>query len=142
MLSPCPSSLQLLHIPHLHTHPTHLHVDATTLNPTWPLNSLRPPVSWRLGTASLNEYRPGSPLLYVCWGPHIIWCMLTVWWSSVWEEMIFLFVHFLTYFVHTVKFNQQTTLHVSFFLALHSWFNMLGINSVWCYLPSSFGFLW
>jgi hypothetical protein len=21
----------------------------------------------------------------VCWGPHINWCMLPVWWSSIWE---------------------------------------------------------
>jgi hypothetical protein len=33
----------------------------------------------------LNEPRPCSPLLYVCWGTHISWCMLSVWWSSVWE---------------------------------------------------------
>jgi hypothetical protein len=39
----------------------------------------------RLGASSLNEHRPSSPLLYVCWGPHISWCMLSVWWSSVWE---------------------------------------------------------
>jgi hypothetical protein len=23
--------------------------------------------------------------LYVCSGPHICWCMLSVWWSSVWK---------------------------------------------------------
>jgi hypothetical protein len=33
----------------------------------------------------MNEHRPGSPLLYVCWGPHISWCWLSGWWSSVWE---------------------------------------------------------
>jgi hypothetical protein len=38
-----------------------------------------------LGASSLNEHRPGSPLLYVCWRPHISWCMLSVLWSSVWE---------------------------------------------------------
>ena len=38
--------------------------------PTRPLNSLGPPVSWGLGTSSLTEPRPSSPLLYVCWGPH------------------------------------------------------------------------
>ena len=53
--------------------------------PTWPLNSLGPPVSWGLGTSSLNEHRPGSPLLYVCWGPRLSRCMLSIWWSSVWE---------------------------------------------------------
>jgi hypothetical protein len=49
-------------------------MDAPTLHPIWPLNSLRPPVSWGLGASFLNEHRPGSPLLYVCWGPHISWC--------------------------------------------------------------------
>jgi hypothetical protein len=23
----------------------------------------------------------------VCWGPHISWCILSVWWSSVWEML-------------------------------------------------------
>jgi hypothetical protein len=52
---------------------------------TWPLNSLVPPVSWGLGVPSVNEERPSSPLLYVCWGPQISWCMLPVCWSNVWE---------------------------------------------------------
>jgi hypothetical protein len=52
---------------------------------TWPLNSLGPTVSWELGASFLNEHRPGSPLLYVYWGPHISWCILPGWWSSVWE---------------------------------------------------------
>jgi hypothetical protein len=26
-----------------------------------------------------------SPLLYICWVPHINWCMLSGWWLSVWE---------------------------------------------------------
>ena len=52
--------------PHTHTH-------------TWPLNSLGPPVAWGLSVSSLIEHRPGSPLLYMCWGPHISWCMLPVW---------------------------------------------------------------
>jgi hypothetical protein len=60
-------------------------VDVPIPHPTSPLNSLWPPVSWGLGASSLNEYRPSSPLLYVCWGPHISWCMLPVWWSNVWE---------------------------------------------------------
>jgi hypothetical protein len=60
-------------------------MDAPTLHPTWPLNSQGPPVSWGLGASSLNEHRPRSPLLYMCWGPHISWCMLSVWRSSVWE---------------------------------------------------------
>jgi hypothetical protein len=38
--------------------PTHTHT-------TWLLNSLGPPVSWGLGASSLNEHRPGSPLLCV-----------------------------------------------------------------------------
>jgi hypothetical protein len=46
--------------------------------PTLPLNSLGPPVSWGLGASSLNEHRLGSPLMSVCWGPHISWCMLPV----------------------------------------------------------------
>jgi hypothetical protein len=54
-------------------------------HPTWPQNSLGPPVSWGLGASSLNEHRPWSPLLYVCWGPHISWCMLSVWWSNAWK---------------------------------------------------------
>lgn len=41
--------------------------------------------SWRLGVSSRNEHRTGSPLLYACWGPHISWYMLSVWWSSVWK---------------------------------------------------------
>jgi hypothetical protein len=44
-----------------------------------------PPVSWGLGALSQLEHRPRSPLLYVCWGPHISWCMLPVWRSNVWE---------------------------------------------------------
>ena len=51
----------------------------------WPLNSLGTPVSWGLSASSLNEHRSGSPLLYVCWEPQSIWCMLPVWWFSVWE---------------------------------------------------------
>ena len=53
--------------------------------PTWPLNAPRPPVSWGLGTSSLNEQRPGSLLLCACWGPHISWRMLPLGWSNVWE---------------------------------------------------------
>ena len=58
--------LRLLHIPWLFLTPPHLHVDAPTLQPTWPLNSLRSTVSWGLGASLLNEHRPGSRLLYVC----------------------------------------------------------------------------
>jgi hypothetical protein len=68
-----------------HTPLPSLHMDVPTPDPTWPLNSLGPPVSWGLGAPSLNEHRPCSPLLYVCWELHISWCMLSVWWSSVWH---------------------------------------------------------
>jgi hypothetical protein len=54
-------------------------------DPFWPLNSLGPLVSWGLDTSTLNENRPTSPLLFVCWELHISWCMLPSWWSSVWE---------------------------------------------------------
>jgi hypothetical protein len=50
--------------------------------PIIPLNSLGPP---GLGASSLAESRPRSPLLYMCWGPHISWCRLPGWWASVWE---------------------------------------------------------
>jgi hypothetical protein len=60
-------------------------MDVPTPHPTWPQNSLGSPVSWGLDTSFLTEHRPGSPLLYVCWGPHISWHMRSVWWSSVWE---------------------------------------------------------
>jgi hypothetical protein len=56
-------------------------------NPTWLPNSRGPPISWGLGASFLNEHRPSSPLLYVCWGPHISWCMLSVWWSSVLRDL-------------------------------------------------------
>ena len=67
-------------------HP-HLHKDVPTpsTQPIRPLSSLGPPFSWGLGTCSLNEHRPGNPLLYMCWRPHISWYMLPAWWSSVWE---------------------------------------------------------
>jgi hypothetical protein len=35
----------------------------------------------------ISEWTPGSTgntVLYVYWLPHISWCMLSVWWSSVW----------------------------------------------------------
>jgi hypothetical protein len=76
--SPTCPTLQLLYIPHLH-------INVPTLHHIWPLNSLGRPVSWELGALTMNEHRPGSPLQYVCWGPHISWCMLSVWWSSVWK---------------------------------------------------------
>ena len=54
--------------------------------PTRPLYSLGTPISWELGASSLTEPRCSSPMLYMCWGPHISWCsMLAGWWSSGWE---------------------------------------------------------
>jgi hypothetical protein len=78
-----PSTLWLLHIPHLF--PTQSPNCYPHPQPIWPLNTLGPPVSWGLVASSLNERRLRSPLLYLCWRPHISWCMLSVWWSSVWE---------------------------------------------------------
>jgi hypothetical protein len=46
---------------------------------------LGPLVSWGLDASFLTELRPSSPLLYMCWGPHITWSMLPGWWSGVWE---------------------------------------------------------
>jgi hypothetical protein len=46
-----------------------------------PLNSLGPTVSRGLGVSSLTEPRNSSPLLFICWEPHISWCMLPGWWS-------------------------------------------------------------
>jgi hypothetical protein len=68
--------------PHPNSLPTPSPCGYPTPHPTWPLNSLGHSVSWGLGASSLNEHRPGSPLLYVCWGAHISWCMLSVWWSA------------------------------------------------------------
>jgi hypothetical protein len=80
-----PPTLSLFHIPYTSYLPTCLHVNVPTPHPTWPLNSLGTPVSWGLGASSRNEHRPGSPLLYLCWGPPISWCMLPVWWFNVWD---------------------------------------------------------
>jgi hypothetical protein len=75
-LLPTPPTLSprgCLHLPNTHTHPS------------------RPPhfqgsqVTWDLGASSLTESRSGSPLVYICWGPHIGWCMLPGWWLSFWE---------------------------------------------------------
>ena len=49
------------------------------------LTSKLPGTSSLLRASSLNEHRPSSHLLYVCWWSHIRWCILPVWWSSVWE---------------------------------------------------------
>jgi hypothetical protein len=79
------STFPLIHIPHLLPNPPCLHVAGLNLHTIGSLNSLGPPVSWQLGASSLNEHRPRSPLLYVCWRLHISWCMLSVWLSNVWE---------------------------------------------------------
>jgi hypothetical protein len=51
------------------------------------LSSKFPGVSsfYRLGASSLTEHRSRNPWLYVCWGPHIGWCVLPLWWSCIWE---------------------------------------------------------
>ena len=36
-----------------------------------------------LGASSLSEARSGSPLLYMCWRPHISCCMLPGWWNTI-----------------------------------------------------------
>jgi hypothetical protein len=61
------------------------HVDVPIVHPSWPLNSLVSPASWGLDESSLNEYRPGYSLLSVSWRLHISWCILHIWWYSVWE---------------------------------------------------------
>ena len=48
-------------------------------------HTLEPQVSLELSASSLTEARPGNPLLYMCQGPHISWCMLPDWCLSVWE---------------------------------------------------------
>jgi len=48
-------------------------------------HSLGPQISQGLGTPSLTESRPSSPLLYMCQGPHFNCCMLSGWRISVWE---------------------------------------------------------
>jgi hypothetical protein len=60
-------------------------VPTTTTRPTRPAHSLWSHVSWGLGASSPTEARPSSPLLYMCWRPHISWCMLPGWWLSIWE---------------------------------------------------------
>jgi hypothetical protein len=61
------------------------------LSPHYHLHSTRPPqslgsqVSQGLGASFVPETRPGSPLLYMCQGTNIVWCMLPGWWLSVWK---------------------------------------------------------
>jgi hypothetical protein len=61
-----------------------LHVVVHTPHPTWPLNSLGPPISWRLVYHFLMNKTPRSCTVCVL-GTYISCCMLPVWWSSVWE---------------------------------------------------------
>jgi hypothetical protein len=64
-----PSTLSLLHIPHLHPTLPFLHVDGPLPTRTWPLNCLGPPVSWGLGASSLNKHRPLEVPYCMCvWG--------------------------------------------------------------------------
>jgi hypothetical protein len=52
-------------------------LDVPNPHPTWSLNFLGPPSSLlRVRCIILNEHRPSSPLLHVCWGLHITLCML------------------------------------------------------------------
>jgi hypothetical protein len=76
-LSPSRSTIGLFHITHLlplsprgcpHLTPT-----PPDLPNPWGLQSL------------FSESRPSSPLLYMCWGPHISCCVLPGWWLSVGE---------------------------------------------------------
>jgi len=65
-----PHTIPPSHTSHSAPHPHPLHQDVPT-HPTRSLNFLGPPVSWGLGASSLTEPRPGSPLLYMCWRPHL-----------------------------------------------------------------------
>jgi hypothetical protein len=53
------------------------------LHPTRLCHSLGPQLSWGLGASSHTELRPSSPLLCMCWRPHISWCMLPGWLPSI-----------------------------------------------------------
>lgn len=76
------STLPLVHIPHLLPPPVS----------TW-MSPLPPHLASKFSKSSsllrvrciISESRPRSLLLYVCWGLHISLCMLSAWWSSVWE---------------------------------------------------------
>ena len=77
-LSDCPTSHMSFLLPYLHE-------DFSSFHPIRHLNSLGPLVFWQLGVPSLIGHRLSSPLLYMYCGPHISWCMLPGWWSSIWE---------------------------------------------------------
>ena len=61
-----------------------LHVVVHNPHPTGPLNSLGPPISWRLVYHFLMNKTPRSCTVCVL-GTYISCCMLPVWWSSNWE---------------------------------------------------------
>ena len=48
--------------------PSSPHLQENDPSPTRPPHSLKPQVSWGLGSSSPTEARPGSPLLYMWWG--------------------------------------------------------------------------
>jgi hypothetical protein len=50
-----------------------------------PSHSLEPQVSQGLGASSLTEARSDSLLLWMCWEPHVSWCMLPGGWFSIWQ---------------------------------------------------------
>jgi hypothetical protein len=64
-------------IPPLHLPVSIRMVPLLTTPPHQSLNSLEPPVSWGLGASSLTKSRPNSPLVHMCWWPHISWCWKT-----------------------------------------------------------------
>jgi hypothetical protein len=73
---PPPSTLQLLHIPHLLPIPPYLNGDPST--PTPPDIKLPGASSLLRVRCNVSEWTQNqSPLLYVCWGPHIMWYMLS-----------------------------------------------------------------
>jgi hypothetical protein len=83
-LPPLPSTLLLLPIPYLL--PTPLSPRGCPHSPCH-LTSKLPGASSLLRVRCIISERTQtySLLLYVCWWPHISWCMLPVWWSSVWK---------------------------------------------------------
>jgi hypothetical protein len=65
---------------------SHLHENITTSPPSYQISPL--PGASSLGgldAYSLTESRPGNPLLYMWWRPHISWSMQPGWWPCIWE---------------------------------------------------------
>jgi hypothetical protein len=63
-------------------------MDAPTANPTWLLNFLGLPTSPLRARCIISEgtqIRKSSTICVFLGGPHISSCMLSVWWSRVWE---------------------------------------------------------